>query len=83
MDKFPPPVQRSKSNVIVIRCFKDKVGGGMPSTTTGGMWTADETSDHINCLELKAALFALQSLCKEKFTRIYNSSQITAPRLHV
>ena len=40
-------------------------------STTGGMWTADETSDHINCLELKAALFALQSLCKEKFTRIY------------
>ena len=36
-------------------------------TTTGGMWTADETSDHINCLELKAALFAWQSLCKEKF----------------
>ena len=36
-------------------------------TTTGGIWTADETSDHINCLELKAALFALQSLCKEKF----------------
>ena len=36
-------------------------------TATGGMWTADETSDHINCLELKAALFALQSLCKEKF----------------
>ena len=30
MDKFPSPVQRSKSDVIVIRCFKDKVGGGMP-----------------------------------------------------
>ena len=24
-------------------------------STTGGMWTADETSDHINCLELKGA----------------------------
>ena len=30
VDKFPSPVQRSKSNVIVIRCFKDKVRGGMP-----------------------------------------------------
>ena len=73
MDKFPSPVQRSKSNVIVIRCFKDKVGVECLGTTTGGMWTADETSDHINCLELKAALFALQSLCKEKFTRIYTT----------
>ena len=35
-------------------------------TTTGGMWTADESSDHIRCLELKLSLFALQSLCKEK-----------------
>ena len=41
-------------------------------TTTGGMWTADETSDHISCLELKAALFALQ-LCKE------NSLAYTTP----
>ena len=30
VDKFPSPVQRSQSNVIVIRCFKDKVRGGMP-----------------------------------------------------
>ena len=30
VDKFPSPVQRRKSNVIVIRCFKDKVRGGMP-----------------------------------------------------
>ena len=36
MDKFPSPVQRSKSNVIVIRCFKDKVGGG----GGGGGWNA-------------------------------------------
>ena len=35
-------------------------------TTTGGMWTADETSDHINCLELKAALFALEVIVQRK-----------------
>ena len=51
-------------------------------TTSGGKLTADETSDHINCLELKAALFALQSLCKEKFNS-HIQLQITAPRLHV
>ena len=68
VDKFPSPVQKSKSNVIVKSdASKIRWGAECLGTTTGGMWTADETSDHINCLELKAALFALQSLCKEKF----------------
>ena len=30
VDKFPSPVQRSKSYVIVMRCFKDMVRGRMP-----------------------------------------------------
>ena len=67
VDKFPSPVQRNKPNVIV-KSDVSKIGLGAEclGTTTGGMWTADEASDHINCLELKAALFALQSLCKYK-----------------
>ena len=28
------------------------MGAECLGTTTGGMWTADEASDHINCLEL-------------------------------
>ena len=31
---------------------------------TGGQWTEQESHDHINVLELRAALFALLALCK-------------------
>ena len=42
------------------------VGGGatVGDLTTGGHW-AHEELDHINCLELKAILFGLKSLCKD------------------
>ena len=41
------------------------VGGGgvCDGRRTRGSWTAKEAMLHINCLELKEALFALQSLC--------------------
>ena len=67
VDKFLSPIQRSKPNVIV-KSDASKKGWGSEclGTTSGGMWTADEASDHINCLELKAALFALQSLWEDK-----------------
>ena len=32
--------------------------------TTGGTWTGAESELHINCLELKAAMFALNLLWK-------------------
>jgi hypothetical protein len=32
---------------------------------TGGRWTDTETEDHINCLELRAVLFGLRSLCTD------------------
>ena len=66
MDKFLSPVQRSKPNVIV-KSDASRKGWGAEclGTTTEGMRTADEASDNINCLELKAALFALQSLCND------------------
>ena len=31
------------------------MGAECLGTTTGGMWTADEASDHINCLEQSAS----------------------------
>jgi len=38
-------------------------GASRNGTSTGGKFTQEEMGDHINILELKAALFALQSLC--------------------
>ena len=37
-------------------------GGGCDSRRTGGFWTAEEAMLHVNCFELRAALFVLQSL---------------------
>ena len=38
-------------------------GASRDGQTTGGQFTMEEKEDHINILELKAALFALKSLC--------------------
>jgi hypothetical protein len=43
---------------------KDGGGGAVrEGTTTGGRWSTIEQQAHINVLELKAAFFALKSLC--------------------
>ena len=39
------------------------MGGHCDDNTTGGRWTADEASKHINFLEMLAAFFGLKSLC--------------------
>lgn len=39
-------------------------GAKLGSMVTGGNWSSHEL-DHINCLELKAVLLGLQSLCKD------------------
>ena len=38
----------------------------MGNVKTGGEWTAKEAANHINVLELKAALLALKTLTSEK-----------------
>ena len=48
-------------------------GAVRDSVTTGGRWSITEQKLHINVLEIKAALFGLQSLCrsvKSKHIRI-------------
>ena len=37
----------------------------MNGVATHGMWSDGERKDHINMLELKAALFGIQSLCRD------------------
>jgi hypothetical protein len=66
VDKYPTPVNRGKPD-IVIKSDASKKGWGAVcrGVTTGGMWDSDEAAEHINCLELKAALFALKSLCRD------------------
>ncbi|GFN92354.1 transposon ty3-i Gag-Pol polyprotein [Plakobranchus ocellatus] len=39
--------------------------GTSNSVSTHGMWRDDERKEHINVLELKAAMLAVQSLCRE------------------
>ncbi|GFN81283.1 Gag-Pol polyprotein [Plakobranchus ocellatus] len=40
-------------------------GAVLNGVTTHGMWSDQERKEHINVLELKAALFGTQSLCRE------------------
>ena len=56
VDNFCPLFKGvSLINVFGKSDVSKKGGGGAEclGTTTGGMWTANEASDHINCLELK------------------------------
>ena len=39
-------------------------GAACEGITTGGRWSKEESTQHINIFELQAALFALQSPCK-------------------
>lgn len=56
---------RSCPYQIEMFCDASLTGWGavMGDATTSGHWAHDEL-DHINCLELKAILLSLQSLCK-------------------
>ena len=38
-------------------------GGAYKDQVTGANWTVEEKEEHINVLELRAALFTLQSFC--------------------
>ena len=57
------PVRVIKSSVLIKTDASRTGGGACDGRRTRGSWTAKEAMLHINCLELKEALFALQSLC--------------------
>jgi hypothetical protein len=52
----------SSINYNQYRCIKIGWGGVLDGTTCGGRWSPQESKEHINCIELLAALFPLQSL---------------------
>ena len=57
------PVRVIKPSVVVkTDASKTGLGRVCDGRRIGGSWPAEEVMLHLNCLELKAALFALQSL---------------------
>ena len=54
VDNFCPLV-KGVSLIVFVKSVASKEGWGAEclGTTTGGMWTASEALDHINCPELK------------------------------
>ena len=58
-------------------------GGSLGQNKTGGQFSTEESRQHINILELKAARFGLRALCKNEFSshiliRIDNTSAASA-----
>ncbi|CAB4025485.1 Transposon Tf2-6 poly, partial [Paramuricea clavata] len=53
---------------ITINTDESKIGWGgvLDGTTCGGHWSPQESEEHINCLELRAALFSIQSLTPDR-----------------
>lgn len=48
------------------RCIPAGWGATCKGRTTGGRWSVEEAEQHINCLELKAAILALKSFLGER-----------------
>ena len=60
-------LERSDPDVVISSdSSKTGWGGAMGSQATGGNWTPDEASMHINYLELKAVWFAIRTFLKDK-----------------
>ena len=57
-------ISRGNPN-LTLTTDASKVGWGAVcgNTSTGGLWSLEEQGNHINYVELKAALLGLQSLC--------------------
>ena len=56
-----PVVHPSADMILTTDASKSGWGATDQERSTGGMWTQDERKAHINCLEMKAALLALQT----------------------
>lgn len=56
---------RTPAPDLIIYCDASLEGWGAVhgDQTTGGRWTTEESKCHINYLEIKAAMFAVKSLC--------------------
>ena len=52
------------TTLLVTDASSEGWGAVFGSNTTGGRWSDDEKTDHINVLELKAVLFGLKSFCR-------------------
>ena len=58
-------MHRDKPNITVTSDASKKGWGAEHNgETTGGLWNQEESLLHINILELKAALFAIKTFCK-------------------
>ena len=68
-----------KPSIFIVTDASQKMWGAkLLSLETGGVWDAFEQSQHINCLETKAILLGLKSLCKKvlnKHIRIKTDSK--------
>ena len=71
VDRTPARIQQSRScptldMVLTTDASKSGWGATYQECSTGDMWTQDERTAHINCLEMKAALLALQTFASAK-----------------
>ena len=64
-----PNLITRKDVYITITSDASKQGWGAATSNTsaGGLRTAEEAKEHINCLEMLAVLFALKSLCLDSW----------------
>lgn len=64
--QFPTLVARNEPSVVIKTDASNYAWGGVrEEQKTGGLWSELEQCYHINCLELKAVLFTLKSLCRD------------------
>ena len=49
-----------------VRCLPDRVGGCLQGSSDRGLWSPKEEKMHINCLELTAAMLAVQVFAKDR-----------------
>ena len=64
--RIPPPDYTIFSDASELGYGFHDPGADWRRQRGGGRWSQDEEGDHINVLELKAAYFALKSLCDDK-----------------
>ena len=56
------PITRGEVDITLTSdASKQGWGAATSDSSTGGLWTAEEATEHINFLEMLAVLFALKS----------------------
>ena len=79
-------IVRKKPSVVINTDLNGEIiqmGASLGQNKTGGQFSTEESQQHINILELKAARFSLKALFKNEFnsyilTQIDNRSDISA-----